>query len=62
MFEIGLYESYRAEDLHAEIFFKGILVLYRSKVSKVSKINVYELVLKSVIFGFHGGIPTASHR
>ena len=41
-FEIGLYVSYRAENLHAEIFLKVIWVLDRSKVSKVSKINVYE--------------------
>ena len=56
--ETGLYVSYRAENLHAEIFFKVIWVLDRSKVSKVSKINDYECFLKLVIFGFHGGIPT----
>ena len=57
-FEIGLYVSYRAHTLHAEIFFKVIRVLDRSKVSKVSKIKVYEGFLKIVIFRFHGGIPT----
>ena len=56
--EIGLYVSYRAHTLHAEIFLKVIRVLDRSKVFKVSKINVYEGFLKIVIFGFHGGIPT----
>ena len=56
--EIGLYVSYRAENLHAEFFFIVIRVLYRSKVAKVSKIKVYEGFLKSEIFGFHGGIPT----
>ena len=37
-YKMGLYVSYRAENLHAEIFFTVIRVLYRSKVSKVSKI------------------------
>ena len=55
-FEIGLYVSYTAQNLHAEIFFKVIRVLYRSKVSKVSKIKVYEGFLKVVILGFHGGM------
>ena len=41
-FEIGLYESYRAENLHAEIFLKVIWVLDRSKVPKVSKIIDFE--------------------
>ena len=56
--EIGLYVSYRAENLHAEIFYKVIRWLYRSKVPQVSKIKVYEGFLKIVIFGFHGGYPT----
>ena len=47
-FEIGLFVSYRAQNLHAEIFFKGIRVLYRSKVFKVSKIKVYESFMKIV--------------
>ena len=44
--EIGLYVSYRAQNLHAEIFLEVIRVLYRSKVPKVSKIKVYEGFLK----------------
>ena len=57
-FEIWLYVSYRAENLHAELFLKVIRVLYRSKVSKVCKIKVYEDFLKSVILGFHEGMGT----
>ena len=57
-FEIGLYVSYRAQNLHAEIFYKVIRWLYRSKVPKVSKIKVYEGFLKIVILGNHGGYPT----
>ena len=54
----GLYVSYRAQNLHAEIFFKGIRVLYRSKVFKIRKNIIYARLFEIVIFGFHGGIPT----
>ena len=40
--KLGLYVSYRAENLHAEIFLKVMWVLDRSKVSKVSKIIDFE--------------------
>ena len=54
-FEIGLYVSYRAQNLHAEIFLKVIWVLDRSKVSKVSKIKVYQGFLKVDFLDFMGG-------
>ena len=57
-FEIGMYVSYRAENLHAEIFLNIIRVSYTSKVTKVSKIKIYEGFLKGDFLGFHGGIPT----
>ena len=41
-FEIGLYVSYRAQNLHAEIFLVVIRWLYRPKVPKVSKINDFD--------------------
>ena len=52
--EIGLYVSYKAQNLHAEIFLKVMWVLDRSKVPKVSKIKVYEGFCHS---GFHRGLP-----
>ena len=49
--------SYRAENLHAEIFLQVVWVLDKSKVPKVSKINVYEGFLKVDIWDFMGGTP-----
>ena len=40
--EIGLYVSYRAQNLHAEIFLVVIRWLYRPKVPKVSKFNDFD--------------------
>ena len=40
--EIGLHVSYRAQNLHAEIFLVVIRWLYRPKVPKVSKINDFD--------------------
>ena len=49
--------SYRAQNLHAEIFLKVMWVLDRSKVPKVSKIKVYEGFLKVDFWDFMGGTP-----
>ena len=44
--EIGLYVSYRAQNLHAEIFSRVIWSLDRSKVPKMSKNNDFDDFLR----------------
>ena len=47
--------SYKADSLFADMYLKVAWMLDRSKVSKISKINVYEGCLKIMILGFHKG-------
>ena len=55
--EIGLYVSYRAQNLHAEIFLRVIWSLDRSKVPKVSKNHDFDDFLKGQKGGKNGDNP-----